>query len=123
MQNPKGEKVAAPVVVVNHMGPAAGVLGSRWVFLDFDPAPGYWDSSDGLRSSEPAQSMPGKGQHPSRLKCPTQPSGKARVPKLSFTYGTLGWNSSTNRKPDRSLWNCWALRYWRQNRLLVPALA
>ncbi len=47
MQNPKGEKVAAPVVVVNHMGPAAGeMLGSRWVFLDFDPAPGYWDSSD-----------------------------------------------------------------------------
>ncbi len=48
MENPNGEKVASPVVVVNHIGPTAGeMLGSRWAFLDFEPAPGYWDSSDG----------------------------------------------------------------------------
>jgi hypothetical protein len=49
MENPDGEKVAAPVVVVNHMGPMTGeMLGSRWLFLDFEAAPGYWDSGDGV---------------------------------------------------------------------------
>ncbi|MBV9036035.1 MAG: beta-galactosidase, partial [Acidobacteriaceae bacterium] len=49
MENTGGEKVAAPVVVSNHTGPASGqMLGSRWVFLDFQPAPGYWDSPDGI---------------------------------------------------------------------------
>jgi hypothetical protein len=49
MENSEGEKVAAPVVVSNHTGPSLGeMLGSRWMFLDFQPAPGYWDSPDGI---------------------------------------------------------------------------
>lgn len=49
MQNPNRENVAAPVVVVNHLGPMTGeMLGSRWIFLDFEPALEYWDSSDGI---------------------------------------------------------------------------
>src|SRR4051794_8291622 len=49
MLNQDGEKVASPLVVVNHTGPTAGeMLGSRWAFLDFEPASGYWDSRDGV---------------------------------------------------------------------------
>jgi Beta-galactosidase len=49
MLNPVGDKVAAPVVVSNHTQPNAGeMLGARWVFLDFQPNAGYWDSPDGL---------------------------------------------------------------------------
>ncbi len=40
MVNQSGEKVSAPVVV-------AGGREARWVFLDFQPSPGYWDSKDG----------------------------------------------------------------------------
>ncbi len=49
MINSEGEKSSAPVVVVNHLGSAAGnSVGSRWVFLDFQPAPGFWETPDGL---------------------------------------------------------------------------
>lgn len=49
LQNSDGERIAAPVAVSSHIGPMAGeMLGSRWIFLDFDAAPGYWDSSDGV---------------------------------------------------------------------------
>jgi hypothetical protein len=46
MMNASGLEVAAPVIVANHLfGPLAG---SRVVALDFDPAPGYWQSADGI---------------------------------------------------------------------------
>ena len=49
MRNADGEKVASPAVVVNHSGVESGdMLGSRWVFLDFQPQPGFWDSADGI---------------------------------------------------------------------------
>src|SRR6185437_8129059 len=41
-----GTKVAAPVIVSDHLGDA--MPGSRVVALDFDPEPGYWDSADGI---------------------------------------------------------------------------
>lgn len=40
MRDREGELVAAPVIVSDHGA-------SRIVALDFDPQPGYWDSSDG----------------------------------------------------------------------------
>ena len=49
VENANGEKVAAPVVVSSHTGPASGeMLGSRWIFLDFQPDPKYWDSPNGI---------------------------------------------------------------------------
>ncbi len=49
MLDPQGDKVAAPVVVTSHTQPLSGeMLGSRWVFLDFQSEDGYWDSQDGL---------------------------------------------------------------------------
>lgn len=45
MTAPDGEKVAAPVIVSDHLG--GGMRGSRMVALDFDPAPGFWASKDG----------------------------------------------------------------------------
>lgn len=46
MTAPTGEKVAAPVIVSDHFG--RGMQGSRIVALDFDPAPDYWGSKDGI---------------------------------------------------------------------------
>jgi hypothetical protein len=46
-----GDKVAAPVIVADHLGegPHGGSMqGARIVALDFDPEPGYWESSDGI---------------------------------------------------------------------------
>lgn len=44
-----GEKIAAPVVISQHIEAAAGaMLGARWAFLDFYADPGYWDSSEGI---------------------------------------------------------------------------
>lgn len=49
MLNPQGEKIAAPVVVNAQTAPYAGAsLGARWVFLDFQPVSGYWDTHDGI---------------------------------------------------------------------------
>ena len=51
MMDSEGEAVAAPVVVQDHTNvalPAEEMLGSRIVLLDFDPEPGYWESSDGV---------------------------------------------------------------------------
>jgi hypothetical protein len=46
MVDRSGMEVAAPVIVANHLyGPLAG---GRVVALDFDPAPGYWQSADGV---------------------------------------------------------------------------
>lgn len=46
MVDSTGSLVAAPVIVTNHVsGP---MQGARIVALDFDPAPGYWDSKDGV---------------------------------------------------------------------------
>ncbi len=46
MVNAKGQLVAAPVIVADHLsGP---MKGSRIVALDFDPQPGYWESADGI---------------------------------------------------------------------------
>jgi hypothetical protein len=46
-----GTKVAAPVIVSDHLGGGPSgdaMLGSRVVALDFDPESGYWDSADGI---------------------------------------------------------------------------
>jgi hypothetical protein len=46
-----GDKVAAPVIVADHLGGGprgGGMLGTRVVALDFDPQPGYWESPDGI---------------------------------------------------------------------------
>ncbi len=49
MINRDDEKIAAPVVLSNHLGPTAGdMLGYRWVYLDFQPRSGYWDTNDGI---------------------------------------------------------------------------
>jgi hypothetical protein len=46
--DPEGQKIAAPVAAVQHTHPGdSGMLGSRWVFLDFEPAPAYWSTTDG----------------------------------------------------------------------------
>lgn len=49
MLNAAGNRVAAPVVASDHAAVRDGaMLGARFVFLDFEPAPGYWESSDGI---------------------------------------------------------------------------
>jgi hypothetical protein len=57
MVNSEALQVAAPVVVSDRLGgPGRGGAGgrgaatspSRTVYLDFEPAPGYWDSPDGV---------------------------------------------------------------------------
>ncbi len=47
MVGKSGTLVAAPVIVLDHTTDGA-MLGSRIVALDFQPAPGYWESKDGL---------------------------------------------------------------------------
>jgi hypothetical protein len=47
MVNAAGEEVSAPLVVADHTDKAEAMFGSRVVMLDFEPEPGYWDSSDG----------------------------------------------------------------------------
>ena len=50
--NPRGERVAAPVVEEDfrelHSGDSPSLFGARCVMLNFEPEPGYWDSSAGL---------------------------------------------------------------------------
>ena len=47
MVDKTGTLLAAPVIVIDH--PLGGAMpGSRIVCLDFQPAPGYWESQDGL---------------------------------------------------------------------------
>lgn len=49
MLNSDSDRVAAPVVATDHTSVRdGGMLGARFVFLDFEPAPGYWDSADGI---------------------------------------------------------------------------
>src|ERR1700728_2274323 len=50
MVDSTGQLVAAPVIVADHAGggPDNRMLGSRIVALDFDPQPGYWQSTDGI---------------------------------------------------------------------------
>ncbi|HYW46417.1 MAG TPA: beta-galactosidase [Bryobacteraceae bacterium] len=56
MLNSEGLELAAPVVVADHASAGRGgaaarsaaMLGARFVLLDFDPAPGYWESPDGI---------------------------------------------------------------------------
>ncbi len=51
MSTTDGTKVAAPVIVSDHMDAGTSntpMLGSRIVALDFEPVSGYWDSSDGI---------------------------------------------------------------------------
>jgi Beta-galactosidase len=56
MVDKDGVAVAAPVIVADHTAvdhfvtddPGNATLGSRLVALDFEPAPGYWDSPDGI---------------------------------------------------------------------------
>jgi len=49
MAGAEGQLVAAPVIVSDHFGRPNDLhmAGSRIVALDFDPAPGYWDTPDG----------------------------------------------------------------------------
>lgn len=50
MTAPDGDRLAAPVIVSNHMGTATGdsMPGARIVALDFDPAQGFWASESGV---------------------------------------------------------------------------
>jgi hypothetical protein len=48
MVNAAGDEVSAPVVTADHTNQADAVFGSRMVMLDFEPAPGYWESSAGI---------------------------------------------------------------------------
>jgi len=50
MVDSTGLLVAAPIIFADHLevGPGHGMAGSRVVALDFDPAPGYWQSADGI---------------------------------------------------------------------------
>ncbi|HYW42155.1 MAG TPA: beta-galactosidase [Bryobacteraceae bacterium] len=51
MMTSDGVAAAAPVVVADHGGggPMAGSMpGARFVLLDFEPEPGYWESPDGI---------------------------------------------------------------------------
>ena len=50
MQGRDGALLAAPVIVADRVlqSGTAGARPSRAVMLDFDPAPGYWDSQNGL---------------------------------------------------------------------------
>jgi hypothetical protein len=50
MVDSTGLLVAAPIIFADHLegGPSHGMVGSRIVALDFDPAPGYWQSTDGI---------------------------------------------------------------------------
>jgi hypothetical protein len=47
MQTEDGTRLAAPVIVADHLGGNA-MFGSRVVALDFNPVPGYWESADGI---------------------------------------------------------------------------
>jgi hypothetical protein len=47
----QGDRVAAPVIFADHAGSGSrdgGVNSARIVALDFDPVPGYWESSNGI---------------------------------------------------------------------------
>jgi len=49
--NGAGDEVAAPVIVADHTDVTRlenALLGSRFVMLDFEPEPGYWESPDGI---------------------------------------------------------------------------
>jgi hypothetical protein len=50
MADSTGQLVAAPVIFSDHLGGGSEnrMSGSRIVALDFDPAPGYWKSDDGV---------------------------------------------------------------------------
>jgi hypothetical protein len=50
MTDSTGLLVAAPVIVANRpgAGPDRSMRGNRIVALDFDPMPGYWQSTDGI---------------------------------------------------------------------------
>jgi hypothetical protein len=50
MADSAGQLVAAPIIVADHAGrgPDTRMAGSRIVALDFDPDPGYWESTDGI---------------------------------------------------------------------------
>jgi len=47
--NAKGVRVASPVTAADSLGSRGGgrTPGGRYVFLSFEPEPGYWDSQDG----------------------------------------------------------------------------
>jgi hypothetical protein len=101
MQNPDGEKVAAPVVVVNHMGPMAGEMAPDGFTSILNPHQDIGIQVMEPRSFGPARSMLAKARHPSGLRCSIRPSKKARFPRPSFTCVTPAGNSSASRKPDR----------------------
>ncbi len=46
MVAPDAQLVAAPIIVQNHT--TGSMVGGRFVALDFDPAPGFWATPDGL---------------------------------------------------------------------------
>jgi len=49
MLNADNDRVASPVVVLNHAGLyGSGMSGRRWVMLDFAPSDGYWSSAYGI---------------------------------------------------------------------------
>lgn len=49
MLNSEGERIAAPVVEEDYISQDEGDLkGARFIFLNFEPEPGYWDSAAGI---------------------------------------------------------------------------
>jgi hypothetical protein len=57
---PDGDKVAAPVIVSDHLY-GKTMQGARIVALDFTPAPGYWATHDGIALMRAAAHYAGQG--------------------------------------------------------------
>jgi len=70
MVDSTGLLVAAPVIFADHLegGPGQGMAGSRIVALDFDPAPGYWKSTDGISLIQQSADYARQGQPASQLR-------------------------------------------------------
>ena len=83
VENANGEKVAAPVVALSHTGPASGeMLGSRWIFLDFQPHPGYWDSANGISLIQSAATYARQGATSFWLEVPHSTLKKGETPQV-----------------------------------------
>ncbi|MGH9583559.1 MAG: hypothetical protein ACRD4O_11545, partial [Bryobacteraceae bacterium] len=62
MLDAAGDRVAAPVVVSDHTSAGeGGMLGGRWLMLDFIPVEGYWNSQSGIALLRAAANYAGQG--------------------------------------------------------------
>jgi len=86
MLNADGLQVAAPVVVVESRGGGGrgggGGTAGRIIALDFDPAPGYWESADGISLLRDSAGYARQGASTFSLEMPFSTIKPDEVPKV-----------------------------------------